>query len=188
MLPCGIVKKLIRLICRDCSSGGGEGPGAICGSVVCLVGCDEWVERMLICAWKASQLPTCWGSKPASRQRETPTPGWYHWWSGGGDVMKTTQLSTSWPLLDLASLLVNAAENETVKEPKDAFHKTADVTRLPHQWDQDKNHLCLSHPLLLVPLYWWPFGCPPKVPGISCPRKEQKGSFSPLLPVLPMKS
>lgn len=73
MLPCGVVKKLIWLICGDCSSGGEEGPGAICGSAVCLVGCDEWVERMLICAWKASQLLTCWGSTPAG-DRETPIP------------------------------------------------------------------------------------------------------------------
>ena len=78
----GIVKKLIRLICRDFSSGGEEGPRAICGSVVCLVGCDEWVERMLICAWKASQLLSCWESITAADTGRHPPPEW-----GCGDAV-----------------------------------------------------------------------------------------------------
>lgn len=81
MLPCGIVKKLIRLICGECSCWGEEGPGAICGSAVCLVGCDEWVERIL--AGKATQGPTCWGSTPAADTGRHPPSGYClikGWW------------------------------------------------------------------------------------------------------------
>lgn len=86
ILPRGVIKKFKRLICADCSSGREWGPGAMHGSAVCLVGCDEWVERMLICAWKASQLLTCWGSTPAADTgRHAPARG-VVWWSGGGSV------------------------------------------------------------------------------------------------------
>lgn len=114
-LPCGIAKKLIWVICRDSSSGGEVRPGAMCESVVCLVGCDEWVELMLICAWKASQLRSCWGSNPP---RHTDTgrhlpPGCCRsvtWrgvaWGDGGHDVPVIRSRRSWrqtdPLLNLA--------------------------------------------------------------------------------------
>lgn len=69
-----IVKKLIPVICRDCSSGGEERPEAICEPAACLVAFDECVERMLICAWKVSQLLlACCKSIPAA-DRGRPLP------------------------------------------------------------------------------------------------------------------
>lgn len=82
MLPCGIVKKLIRLICRDCRSGGEEGPGAICVS-----GGLWWM------GWTDADL--CLESITAtdllrkqhsSWHRETPTSRVLPLWCGGGDV------------------------------------------------------------------------------------------------------
>lgn len=75
-----IVKKLIQVICRDCSSGGEERPEAICGPAVCLVGFDECVERMLICAWEVSQLLlACCESIPAA-DRGRPLLAWCCVW------------------------------------------------------------------------------------------------------------
>lgn len=119
MLPCGVVKKLIWLICGDCSSGGEEGPGAICGSAVCLVGCDEWVERMLICAWKASQLLTCWGSTPAADTGRHLSPGcclvkWRWWWCQAQEALplRHSLVATNWPQFNLTLLLVHETMNQ----------------------------------------------------------------------------
>lgn len=147
MLPCGIVKKLIRLICRDCSSGGEERPGAICRSVVCLVGCDEWVERMLICAWKASQrLTLLRKQRSSSWHRETPTSRVLPRWRGGGDARhrggSVVEATHSWRRTDPCltshrSWCVKpwlSKGYEPVKKLKKLyFHKAADGKHLPHQ-------------------------------------------------------
>lgn len=62
--------------------------GGICGPVACLVGRDEWLERMLICAGEKKGVT-------GGRRRGTPaSPGCS---LGGGDVRRHldgTQLAT----------------------------------------------------------------------------------------------
>lgn len=112
----GIVKKLIRLICRDCSSGGEEGPRAMCGSVVCRVGCDEWVERMLlICAWKASQQLTRGDTHLQSEAAVTRCL----WCQGRGLCHRDiAQLATNQPLFNLVSHLVHGTMRQDVNRER----------------------------------------------------------------------